>query len=181
MGKGNMRRSKSKYIDIDDGEWSFARNFALAYLESLGFTIFPDMKQPIPLASLIKQSKFYGPPWQAKLYVMKWHKEAINGSKSISNNLALAKEPDRFYRSRAWRSLRYEALKEYGAKCSLCGATSSSRVLHVDHIKPRSLFPGMALDIRNLQILCEDCNLGKGNRDDTDWRPGKKKGARLGE
>ena len=27
-----------------------------------------------------------------------------------------------------------------------------------------------ALDVANLQVLCEDCNLGKGNSDTVDWR-----------
>ncbi len=42
--------------------------------------------------------------------------------------------------------------------------------LHVDHIKPRSKYPDLALDINNLQILCESCNLGKGAWDETDFR-----------
>ena len=42
--------------------------------------------------------------------------------------------------------------------------------MHVDHIKPRKLYPALALDVNNLQILCEVCNHGKGNWDMTDWR-----------
>ena len=44
--------------------------------------------------------------------------------------------------------------------------------IHVDHIKPRKLFPHLALDVNNLQILCHECNHGKGNWDQTDWRDG---------
>ena len=73
-----------------------------------------------------------------------------------------------FFRSRAWRELRYKALRTYGAACMACGRTDGE--LHVDHIKPRSKFPELALDITNLQILCADCNLGKGAWDQTDWR-----------
>lgn len=52
-----------------------------------------------------------------------------------------------------------------------CGANPSDGVkMHVDHIKPRSKFPELALVLDNLQILCEDCNLGKSNKDETDWR-----------
>ena len=59
----------------------------------------------------------------------------------------------------------------YGNKCSCCGASSSDDVtLHVDHIKPRSTNPELSLDINNLQILCEPCNIGKINQWDTDWR-----------
>jgi 5-methylcytosine-specific restriction endonuclease McrA len=71
-----------------------------------------------------------------------------------------------------WRRVRMQALKKYGAKCMCCGATpSDGAVMNVDHIKPRKLFPELSLDIDNLQILCHDCNHGKGNWDMTDWRP----------
>lgn len=70
-----------------------------------------------------------------------------------------------------WRKLRMEALKKYGPKCVCCGATpQTGAVMNVDHIKPRKLWPSLALDISNLQILCHECNHGKGNWDQTDWR-----------
>ena len=77
-----------------------------------------------------------------------------------------------FYASASWRALRFEALKANNGSCVLCGRTTREHgvVLHVDHIKPRSRFPDLALVLSNLQVLCEDCNMGKGNRDDTDWR-----------
>jgi 5-methylcytosine-specific restriction endonuclease McrA len=43
-------------------------------------------------------------------------------------------------------------------------------VIHVDHIIPRSKAPALALVVDNLQPLCEDCNMGKGNRDSIRWR-----------
>ena len=70
-----------------------------------------------------------------------------------------------------WRCLRMEALRKYGARCACCGATPADGLkMHVDHIKPRRLFPQLALSIDNLQVLCEECNHGKGNWDMTDWR-----------
>jgi hypothetical protein len=64
-----------------------------------------------------------------------------------------------------------EVLKRCGARCSCCGATSADGVrIHVDHIKPRKYFPHLALAPSNLQVLCEVCNHGKGNWDQTDWR-----------
>lgn len=78
---------------------------------------------------------------------------------------------DQFLRTPEWRRLRYDALKLYGCRCQCCGATpESGAVMNVDHIKPRKTHPHLALDIKNLQILCNDCNAGKGNRDSTDWR-----------
>lgn len=76
-----------------------------------------------------------------------------------------------FYSSRQWRSLRVDALVKNGRKCCLCGRSPKDGViLHVDHIKPISKFPELKLTLNNLQILCEDCNLGKSNRYDEDWR-----------
>ncbi len=76
-----------------------------------------------------------------------------------------------FYNSPQWKELRYTALRMSEGKCNLCGATTHDGVtLHVDHIKPRSLNPEMQLDLDNLQVMCSDCNIGKKNYDDYDFR-----------
>lgn len=76
-----------------------------------------------------------------------------------------------FYDTDEWRHLRYEAFERYGNRCLACGRTAAhDLVMHVDHIKPRSKYPELALDIENLQVLCEDCNLAKSNIFETDWR-----------
>jgi len=75
-----------------------------------------------------------------------------------------------FYNSLNWKRLRYQALARSAGKCQCCGATGDKSPLHVDHIKPRSKYPELALDISNLQVLCADCNIGKLNQDETDWR-----------
>lgn len=80
-------------------------------------------------------------------------------------------ESAEFLETYEWRRARMAALKLYGPTCQCCGATKSQGVrIHVDHIKPRKLFPHLALDVNNLQILCHECNHGKGNWDMTDWR-----------
>lgn len=80
-------------------------------------------------------------------------------------------KPDQdFYRSLKWKQLRYLVLRNSGG-CNCCGAKASDGVqLHVDHIKPRFRFPELELSLDNLQVLCEDCNVGKGSWDSTDWR-----------
>ncbi len=76
-----------------------------------------------------------------------------------------------FYNSREWREIRYKALVCNNGKCNLCGRSSKDNIiLHVDHIKPISKFPELRLELLNLQVLCEDCNIGKSNKDATDWR-----------
>lgn len=83
------------------------------------------------------------------------------------------KDNDEFYSSREWRELRVRVLEKYECKCMMCGRSPKLHgiVIHVDHIKPRSKYPELALTFENLQILCDDCNLGKSNKFSTDWRP----------
>jgi hypothetical protein len=76
-----------------------------------------------------------------------------------------------FYKSPEWRKVRYEVLREQKGKCQCCGRSAKDGViLHVDHIVPLSKDWSKRLDKNNLQVLCEDCNLGKSNTDSIDWR-----------
>jgi hypothetical protein len=78
---------------------------------------------------------------------------------------------DGFYESRQWLELRYRVLQKAGGSCKLCGCRGSSEnPIQVDHIEPRSLRPELALVESNLQVLCKNCNMGKSNKDNTDWR-----------
>lgn len=91
-----------------------------------------------------------------------------------TENKAFFTDPksDLFLKSFEWRRLRLKVIKKYGAVCMCCGASpATGAVINVDHIKPRKFFPELALEETNLQILCHDCNHGKGNWDQTDWRP----------
>lgn len=74
----------------------------------------------------------------------------------------------RFYRSFHWRKVRYEALLLSKGCCMACKRTNLP--LHVDHIKPLRKYWKLRLEIDNLQVLCAECNHGKGNWDETDWR-----------
>jgi 5-methylcytosine-specific restriction endonuclease McrA len=77
----------------------------------------------------------------------------------------------KFYSSKAWKQLRYLALVNSEGKCCCCGAgREDGAILHVDHIKPRSRYPELELSLDNLQILCMECNIGKGDWDDTSWK-----------
>lgn len=76
-----------------------------------------------------------------------------------------------FYLSWQWKRLRYDVLKQRGRRCECCGATPDDAVrIVVDHIKPIRHFWHLRLDQQNLQVLCDDCNMGKGSRDESDWR-----------
>jgi len=59
----------------------------------------------------------------------------------------------------------------WGFKCLRCGRTPKDGVvICADHVKPRSLFPSLALKLSNLQPLCDPCNKWKGTKT-IDYRP----------
>lgn len=83
-----------------------------------------------------------------------------------------------FYKSWDWRTLRMQVLRRHGARCQCCGAspcdfdTAGNPVkIVVDHIKPLATHWHLRLEPTNLQILCDECNQGKGAWDETDYRP----------
>lgn len=74
-----------------------------------------------------------------------------------------------------WGELRYLALLVYGNTCVCCGNNPPTVVITVDHILPKAQYPDKALDIRNLQPMCEGCNQAKADTDMTDWRTPQQK------
>jgi 5-methylcytosine-specific restriction endonuclease McrA len=59
-----------------------------------------------------------------------------------------------FYTSQAWRTLRAQVLREEPwCRCG-CGRPS----LDVDHIKPRTTHPALALERSNLRALSRECH-----------------------
>lgn len=78
-----------------------------------------------------------------------------------------------FYESYEWRKVRYGALIAADGKCQLCGRSKHDGIiLNVDHIVSLRTNWKLRAAISNLQVLCHECNHGKGNRDKTDWRNG---------
>lgn len=98
-------------------------------------------------------------------------KEAKKEKQSFASKTPRSKPSDSFLESYEWRCLRMKILKRDGRKCACCGATPlDGAVMNVDHIKPRKLFPALAMDEKNLQVLCHECNHGKSNWDMTNWK-----------
>ena len=68
---------------------------------------------------------------------------------------------------------RYKVLERAGFKCQACGAKPSKQndvTLHIDHIVPVTL--GGTNAMKNLQVLCSECNISKGNRSVYDHNAG---------
>lgn len=75
-------------------------------------------------------------------------------------------EAAQFYMTPEWRSIRQQVIREDEHVCKRCGRkVAPGGALAVDHIKPRSKYPDLALVRENLQILCKRCNSSKGNRE----------------
>lgn len=69
----------------------------------------------------------------------------------------------RFYATPEWRAIREVIIRRDGRTCRKCSCHIILEFdLTVDHIRPRSRFPELALDATNLQVLCRSCNASKG-------------------
>ena len=65
------------------------------------------------------------------------------------------------FESEDWKFLRSYALRRGKYTCQHCRATGVR--MHVDHKIPITVDWSRRLDLLNLQVLCEDCNVGKSN------------------
>lgn len=75
------------------------------------------------------------------------------------------------YQADEFRMLRHMVFLRDGEICAKCKTKpTKNNWLEIDHIKPVSKYPELALDIDNLQVLCKDCNREKSNTDETDYR-----------
>jgi 5-methylcytosine-specific restriction endonuclease McrA len=78
----------------------------------------------------------------------------------------LIEEQRKFYSSPEWINIRARVIREEGDVCSEC-----NKIIHkkedvtVDHIRPRSRYPELALNRDNLHVLCRKCNSSKGSND----------------
>jgi 5-methylcytosine-specific restriction endonuclease McrA len=75
-----------------------------------------------------------------------------------------------FYASWEWKRLSFDVKQTRGRVCECCGARAPAVKIITDHIKPLRKYWHLRLDRTNLQVLCDDCNMGKGSRDETDFR-----------
>ena len=75
-----------------------------------------------------------------------------------------ALERDKFLDTAAWKRCRAAKLA-IDSDCEICAAKGKFEpAIDVDHIKPRRTHPELALDLRNLQSLCERCHGQKTRR-----------------
>lgn len=148
------------------------RNLAIRFCKDKGFIT---QEHQVTNSMLLNLVKSHFPPCHetTKHHKYVFYIERLSGtaSKTAKRSFKTKRRTDQFYLSREWRDIRYQALLRSNGRCDCCGARPTEKsALHVDHIKPRSKFPKLEFELSNLQVLCRDCNLGKSNIDQTDWR-----------
>lgn len=74
-----------------------------------------------------------------------------------------------FYSSPEWAKLREWVIKEEGRVCAQCRRhIKNDSDVTIDHIRPRSKYPHLALRRENLRVLCRKCNSRKKDRESLD-------------
>ena len=59
----------------------------------------------------------------------------------------------------SWRKMaRDKKLDEQNGQCKLCGKAIRDSTASLHHIKPVSLYPGLAKDLNNVVLLCHACH-----------------------
>lgn len=95
--------------------------------------------------------------------------KSIDSSKLIDGRRFYSREVwksiERVERAKVSKELRQEIFERDGYTCVNCGSTEKES-LEIDHIMPIS--KGGKTEPSNLQTLCRNCNIRKGN--DIDWR-----------
>ncbi|WP_295455657.1 HNH endonuclease [uncultured Thiodictyon sp.] len=95
--------------------------------------------------------------------------DSTEGRSSSREDVILRAKEAAETRVKVMPAIRWQVFQRDQWKCVSCGRGSQhDAILHVDHIIPRSKGGSDALD--NYQTLCDVCNIGKGNRDNTDLR-----------
>ena len=111
----------------------------------------------------------FSPWWEAngrEIFVPE--RDGVERDQSSADHAKVDWESD--LRTLVTGSQRFRIFDRDDYKCLACGRTSEHEgvILHVDHILPRS--KGGTDEDSNLQTLCSECNIGKGNRSSRDLR-----------
>ncbi len=140
-GKGNLKKGFSKKVKADIK----LRGFNLPFAKGLNFKSLLEniLNVPHNTATLNYLLDLYYDRYLAK----------------DTLPMQIVKDSNKFYKSQAWKDVRKLVFKVFGRQYLCCG---SKKNLHIDHVIPRSVSPELALKVKNLQPLCEECNLLKG-------------------
>jgi len=126
------------------------------------------LSAPTPLAE-VQAIVHYTSPQGRNSYRRQMHLDypqlvnELNHARQLRDSRATTQALRQRERSLMSNRLRTDILRRDRGRCRMCGASAAEGVtLHIDHIVPVS-HGGRTLS-SNLQVLCQECNLGKGAR-----------------
>lgn len=113
--------------------------------------------------------------WRAECERREQRKAELRQQHDLNPNLILDRSFRREFEDLGIGSDIYaEVIVASGHCCAACGRQFSLRrrkpLLHVDHIRPRKLYPHLIYVRSNLQVLCRPCNSHKSAYDGDDWK-----------
>lgn len=82
----------------------------------------------------------------------------IHGQKIFFHKEYTTEKRDRFITSNEWMAIRMKVI----LRDKVCLACGSKEKLQCDHIRPMASHWHLRKDMDNLQLLCKQCNFGKG-------------------
>lgn len=84
-------------------------------------------------------------------------------TENYARGVDLAKEKEKQgkdpVQSQRWKLLRKSVLERDAYTCRHCGSTQGT--LHIDHVKPRYIWPELTWEPSNIVTLCKPCHLKK--------------------
>ncbi|HTB30881.1 MAG TPA: HNH endonuclease [Bacteroidia bacterium] len=126
--------------------------------------IYRDMKRPLSKYAASPYTARFG-TWRKALEAFIEYMNKDVKETQVEEIIEPIQEKETIFKHKTKREpssrLKVQVLMRDGNKCRLCGITVSGDNIHFDHIKPWSKGGETTLD--NLQVLCAEHNLAKGN------------------
>lgn len=98
-----------------------------------------------------------------------WLKKVERKANQLKDNRDPRKQFERWRSSQDGKEWKHQQYVKQRGECAICKAPNPLKGMHIDHIKPISLYPDRALDLDNLRLLCPPCNSSRGNSTDRDF------------
>ena len=96
------------------------------------------------------------------------HKVKISYDNQWAKKVTNGYEPWRFD-SKGGLLLVKEQLIKLNYKCPVCYSPLTEESATVDHLRPKSKYLGLAMDERNMLVMCHSCNAAKNNKEFEEW------------
>lgn len=100
--------------------------------------------------------------FQAMRETDRWRRQTLEQAQTLAQKHEPRAQFERWRDSQVGRRWKAAQHQRQQGQCALCGAAIRLKGSHIDHIRPLSAFPELAIAPENLQLTCEVCNCQKG-------------------